>query len=182
MISATIGFKTPNLACLTRISEILAILTVQTTAISCRLMRYLRWSILARTLWILSLADSSSSASMPKHDHHYLTVSFAVGQLNPLLQAQHEVYRHPGAGETHIRTLSYGIPAILTPIVDVVLPGTSFDGDLVHLQPGSPSLLRKQSYLNNRTLAARDQCLPTASKIYLHKDAHRQWPDILILS
>ncbi|KAF9305335.1 hypothetical protein BGZ74_010553 [Mortierella antarctica] len=66
------------------------------------------------------------------HDHQWLTLELTVGQLNMLLQAQYNVYRHSTTGVTIIRTESYSIPSVLVPAIDVVLPGTSFDGDLSH--------------------------------------------------
>ncbi|KAF9373094.1 hypothetical protein CPB97_000811 [Podila verticillata] len=71
------------------------------------------------------------------HDHQWLTLSMPVGLLNKLVQANYHIYRNPSTGETIIRALSYSIPTVLTPIIDVVLPGTSFDGDLSHLPPPS---------------------------------------------
>lgn len=66
------------------------------------------------------------------HDHQWLTLELTVGQLNMLLQAQYNVYRHSTTGVTIIRTESYSIPSVLVSAIDVVLPSTSFDGDLSH--------------------------------------------------
>lgn len=66
------------------------------------------------------------------HDHQWLHFKLTVLQLNTLLQANYRVYRHPTAGVTNIRTLSYSIPSALSQAIGVVLPSTSFDGDQPH--------------------------------------------------
>ncbi|KAG0029601.1 hypothetical protein BGZ82_007837 [Podila clonocystis] len=95
------------------------------------------------------------------HDHQWLTLKATVLQLNTLLNTEYHVYHHPTTSETIIRTLSYSIPSVLVQAIDVVLPGTSFDGDLSHGQTStspSPSPVLEKRLVKRATCS--DQVTP----------------------
>ncbi|KAH8979555.1 subtilisin-like protein [Lactarius hatsudake] len=62
-----------------------------------------------------------------KHGGSWLTLSgIPVFRANKLLSASYQLYQHIGTNDTALRTLSYGLPAVLVEHVQSVAPTTHF--------------------------------------------------------
>ncbi|KAH9057225.1 subtilisin-like protein [Lactarius vividus] len=62
-----------------------------------------------------------------KHGGSWLTVTgVPVSRANKLLHASYQLYQHIGTNDTVLRTLSYGLPAVLVEHVQNVAPTTHF--------------------------------------------------------
>ena len=62
-----------------------------------------------------------------EHGGSLLTLSdISVSRANDLLNATYQLYQHVRTNETVLRTLSYGLPAVLLARVHVVIPTTHF--------------------------------------------------------
>ena len=59
---------------------------------------------------------------------------FPVSRANDLLNASYQLYQHVGTNETVLRTLSYGLPAVLVLRVQTVVPTTHFGLPLIPRQ------------------------------------------------
>ena len=79
------------------------------------------------TAWLDSHGVPSSSISMT-HGGGWMTITdLPVTQANKLLGASYQLYRHARTNDTTIlRTISYGLPAVLHKHVQTVVPTTSF--------------------------------------------------------
>ena len=79
------------------------------------------------TSWLHYRGVPSSSISMI-HGGGWLTVAdVPVSQANKLLSASYQLYRHSGTNDTTIlRTVSYGLPAMLHKYMETVVPTMCF--------------------------------------------------------
>jgi tripeptidyl-peptidase-1 len=69
----------------------------------------------------------STISTSTEHGNSRLTLSgVPVSRANDLLSASYQLYQHIGTNETVLRTLSYGLPAVLLAQVQTVLPTTHF--------------------------------------------------------
>ncbi|KAH8987514.1 subtilisin-like protein [Lactarius hatsudake] len=83
-----------------------------------------------------------------KHGGSWLTLTgVPVSRANGLLRASYQLYQHTGTNDTVLRTLSYGLPAVLVEHVHNVAPTTHF---------GFPRTLRQEP-LMRRDRATTDQ-------------------------
>ncbi|KAG0016591.1 hypothetical protein BGZ81_011141 [Podila clonocystis] len=155
MISVSIGFKLPNFAEFER--QFMDISTPGSPTYGQFLSAEQIFALLDPAKAVVDLVINwlNGFKVNAKHDHQWLTLNATVLQLNTLLDAEYHVYRHPTTGKTIIRTLSYSIPSVLVQVIDVVLPGTSFDGHTSHgptsTSPSpSPARLVKRATCSNQ--------------------------------
>jgi tripeptidyl-peptidase-1 len=77
--------------------------------------------------WLDYNGISSSSISLTHGGNSLKLSGVPLSQVNDLLGASYQVYRHITTNETIIRTTSYALPLALLEHVQTVVPTTSFD-------------------------------------------------------
>ena len=89
--------------------------------------------------WLEHHGVRPSTISM-EHGGSLLTLSgVPVSRANNLLNASYQLYQHIGTNDTVLRTLSYGLPAVLLAHVQTVIPTTHFGFPRA---PGQKPLMR----------------------------------------
>src|SRR6266702_116916 len=76
--------------------------------------------------WLNHHGLPSSSAPMTHGGSTLTLTGVSVAQANRLLNASYELYRHFKTNETIVRTVGYGLPAVLHEHVQTVAPTTHF--------------------------------------------------------
>ncbi|KAF9309723.1 hypothetical protein BG003_009433 [Podila horticola] len=61
------------------------------------------------------------------YNQGYLTFNVTVDVMSKLFQAEYHIYKSDATGQEIIRTLSYGVPSVLSDLFEMVLPGIDFD-------------------------------------------------------
>ncbi|KAF9577168.1 hypothetical protein BGW38_007802, partial [Lunasporangiospora selenospora] len=108
-------------------------------------------------LWLKTLGLSATF-----DEAGYVRLTVEAGLLNKLLNTQFHNYQSVASDRVITRTLSYGIPTLLTDIISFVTPGTSFDGDFSHhiyLPRAMPKGLNKRQEALDCNKAITPTCL-----------------------
>lgn len=82
------------------------------------------------------------------YNQGYLTFNVTVDVMSKLFQAEYHIYKSDATGQEIIRTLSYGVPSVLSDLFEMVLPGKTTETEkamTLHIRPRTLSI----SYLGH---------------------------------